>query len=109
MERKFIKFADWESKKYNTVTEDSDADNTKKEAPENPELHTRLAQVTKVRREAIHAKDDIKVQILDIEAKIIKLDIEKNDLIKKKAELESAHAIHKKTSKEGKTNVKEDE
>ena len=54
-------------------------------------------------------KDDIKTQIIDLEIRLIKLDIEKNDILRKKAELESAHSINKKNSTEGKTNVKENE
>ena len=107
MDNKFVRFSDWESKRFKKVEED--APGTKTEAPGNAELHAKLADITKARRESVRSKNDINTQILDIETKLIRLDIEKNDLLKRKADLQSAHEIASKTQLEGKTNVKEDD
>lgn len=107
MDNKFVRFSDWESKRFQKVEEDNGTP-AKSEAPGNAELHAKLADITKARRESVRGKDDIKTQILDIETKLIRLDIEKNDLLKRKADLQSAYEITSKTQLEGKTNVKED-
>jgi hypothetical protein len=107
---KFTKFADWESQKYNRkVEEDSTGTNKESEikTQENAALIAQLADVVKARKEAIRNKDDFEAQILEIESKLIKLDIERNDLAKKKADLISARDISATERKEAKTNVKE--
>lgn len=108
MDNKFVRFSDWESKRFQKVEEDGVEAPAKTEAPGNAALHARLAEIIKVRRESVRSKDDIKTQILDIETKLIRLDIEKNDLLKRKVDLQSAYEIASKTQLEGKTNVKED-
>ena len=105
---KFTKFTDWESQKYKrNIKEDSV--NIKKESdrPENAALIAQLADVVKARKVAIREKDDFEAQILDIESKLIKLDIERNDLVKKKSDLVAARDIAATERKEAKTNVKE--
>jgi len=112
MNSKFVKFSDWESNKYKSVDEDGAQASSKAAAAEgsnSAELHANLASLANTRREAVRVKDDIRVQIIDLEIRLMKLEIERNDILKKKAELESAHTINKKVSTEGKTNVKEDE
>jgi len=111
MNNNFVKFADWESNKYKPVEEDAptSTDATPVETKSSAELHAQLANLSNIRRDSVRVKDDIKTQIIDLEIRLIKLDIEKNDILRKKAELESAHSINKKNSTEGKTNVKENE
>ena len=104
---KFVKFADWESGKYKQVEEDSTTPTDSKENVENAALIAQLADVVRARKQAIRDKDDFQAQILEIESKLIKLDIERNDLVKKKADLEAARTISTTERKEGKTNVKE--
>lgn len=104
----FTKFAEWESQKYNKKVEE-DSSEIKKESDkvENAALIAQLADVVKARKEAIRNKDDFEAQILEIDSKLIKLDIERNDLAKKKADLVAARDISATERKEAKTNVKE--
>jgi hypothetical protein len=112
---KFVKFSDWESKKYSQssveeeteVASNTDAKQSNANTTENAGLIAQLSDVEKARKEAIRNKDTFQSQILEIEAKLLKLSIERNDLSKRKADLELAKTIAAKTSKEGKTNVKE--
>jgi hypothetical protein len=107
---KFTKFADWESRKYIRKVEEDSTNTTKEPEQKNQEnsaLIAQLADVVKARKEAIRNKDDFEAQILEIESKLIKLDIERNDLVIKKADLVSARDISATERKEAKTNVKE--
>lgn len=104
-----MRFSDWEAKKYDAaVKEDAVETKTAAEPSANAALIAQLADVEKARKEAVRNKESFQSQILDIESKLIKLDIERNDLTKKKQDLEHAKTIALTTSKEGKTNVKED-
>lgn len=104
----FTKFSEWESQKYSKkIEEDASEVSTDSKTPENAALIAQLADVVKSRKEAIRNKDDFEAQILEIESKLIKLDIEKNDLTKKKADLMAARDISATERKEAKTNVKE--
>jgi len=101
---KFVKFSDWESKKYNSVKEDA---KEVAKSPVNAELIANLADVSKQRKQAIRDKNDFQAQILEIESKLIKLEIEKNHLTQQKSDLIAAQQIASTSRKEGKTNVKE--
>jgi len=104
-----MRFSDWEAKKYDAaVKEDTEEIKTAAEPSANAGLIAQLADVEKARKEAVRNKESFQSQILEIESKLIKLDIERNDLTKKKQDLEHAKTIALTTSKEGKTNVKED-
>ncbi len=104
-----MRFSDWEAKKYDAaVKEDAIEIKSAAEPSANAGLIAQLADVEKARKEAVRNKESFQSQILDIECKLIKLEIERNDLTKKKQDLEHAKAIALTTSKEGKTNVKED-
>lgn len=105
----YMRFSDWEAKKYDAaVKEDTEEIKTAAEPSANAGLIAQLADVEKARKEAVRNKESFQSQILEIESKLIKLDIERNDLTKKKQDLEHAKTIALTTSKEGKTNVKED-
>ena len=104
-----MRFSDWEAKKYDAaVKEDAEEIKTAAEPSANAGLIAQLADVEKARKEAVRNKESFQSQILEIEAKLIKIEIERNDLTKKKQDLEHAKTIALTTSKEGKTNVKED-
>jgi len=104
-----MRFSDWEAKKYDAaVKEDAEEIKTAAEPSANAALIAQLADVEKARKEAVRNKESFQSQILEIEARLIKIEIERNDLIKKKQDLEHAKTIALTTSKEGKTNVKED-
>jgi hypothetical protein len=105
----YMRFSDWEAKKYDAaVKEDAEEIKTAAEPSANAGLIAQLADVEKARKEAVRNKESFQSQILEIEAKLIKIEIERNDLTKKKQDLEHAKTIALTTSKEGKTNVKED-
>jgi len=106
MNRKFIKFSDWEASKAKSLKEES---NNKKETknPDNSELIAKLSDLQRERKQAIRDSRDFDAQILEVESKIIKLDIQRNDLQKKLEELQSAKVISEKERREGRTNVKE--
>ena len=109
MERTYMRFSDWEAKKYDAaVKEDADEIKTAAEPSANAALIAQLADIEKARKEAVRNKESFQSQILEIESKLIKIEIERNDLTKKKQDLEHAKTIALTTSKEGKTNVKED-
>lgn len=104
-----MKFSDWEATKYApAVKEDAEETKTAAEPSANAALIAQLADIEKARKEAVRNKESFQSQILEIEGKLIKLEIERNDLTKKKQDLEHAKTIALTTSKEGKTNVKED-
>ncbi len=104
-----MRFSDWEAKKYDAaVKEDTEEIKTAAEPSANAALIAQLADIEKARKEAVRNKESFQSQILEIESKLIKIEIERNDLTKKKQDLEHAKTIALTTSKEGKTNVKED-
>lgn len=104
-----MRFSDWEAKKYDAaVKEDAEEIKTAAEPSANAALIAQLADIEKARKEAVRNKESFQSQILEIESKLIKIEIERNDLTKKKQDLEHAKTIALTTSKEGKTNVKED-
>jgi hypothetical protein len=90
------------------VKEDAEEIKTAAEPSANAALIAQLADIEKARKEAVRNKESFQSQILEIESKLIKIEIERNDLTKKKQDLEHAKTIALTTSKEGKTNVKED-
>jgi hypothetical protein len=108
----FVKFKDWENAKHKPVEEDASTEVADKETAsdkntENSALIAQLNDVIMQRKQAIRDKQDYTAQILEIDAKLLKLAIEKNDLTKKKNDLEAAKEIAIVNRKEGKTNVKE--
>jgi uncharacterized membrane protein YdbT with pleckstrin-like domain len=103
----FIKFSDWETNKYARPVQE-DSDKSKEVESENSVLLANLADLVKARKQAIRDKDDFTAQILEIDIKLVKIEIERNDLTKKKNDLVQAQKIAEVSRKEGKTNVKEE-
>ncbi len=109
----FIKFRDWETQRHKQIDEESDVEvvsssqDASDKNTENSALIAQLNDVIMQRKQAIRDKHDYTAQILEIDAKLLKLAIEKNDLTKKKNDLEAAKEIAMINRKEGKTNVKE--
>ena len=103
---KFTKFSDWEKTKYSAVKEeDQDAAST----PENAELLAQIGDLVARRKAHIKSKDDFEAQILDIDIKLLKLDVEKNDLIEKRKHLTGAKEIAATRRVEGKRNDDKDD
>jgi len=96
---KFTKFSDWEKNRY-SVAEDVDT----QENPEGAaELMAKIADLTAKRKAHIKNKEDFEAQILEIEIKIMKIDLEKLDLIAKRKQLVGAKDIAAKQRTEGKS------
>ena len=94
----FTKFSEWESQKYSKkIEEDASKVSKDSKTPENAALIAQLADVVKSRKEAIRNKDDFEAQILEIESKLIKLDIDKNDLITIKTPINQENIEHSYT------------
>jgi hypothetical protein len=97
---KFTKFSDWEKTKYSSLEEDKNGATT----PENAELLAQIGDLVAKRKAHIKSKDDFEAQILDIDIKLLKLDVEKNDLIEKRKHLTGAKQIAATRRVEGKRN-----
>ena len=103
---KFTKFSDWEKTKYTAVEEDGQE---KKTSIENSELLAQIGDLVAKRKAHIKSKDDFEAQILDIDIKLLKLDVEKNDLIEKRKHLSAAKQIAATRRVEGKRNDDKDD
>ena len=103
---KFTKFSDWEKSKYSTVKEE---EQEKATTPENAELLAQIGDLVAKRKAHIKSKDDFEAQILDIDIKLLKLDVEKNDLIEKRKHLTGAKEIAATRRVEGKRNDDKDD
>jgi hypothetical protein len=95
---KFTKFSDWEKTKY-AVAEKEDSDNTEGGS----ELMAKIADLVTKRKAHIKNKEDFEAQILEIDIKILKLDLEKMDLKAKRQQLTGAKEIASKQRTEGKS------
>jgi hypothetical protein len=109
MENKFVKFTEWEGQRFKKIEEDKVENPKSVENRKNAELLARLADVQRSRKDAIRDKNDFEAKILEIEGKLLKIELDKNDLLKKRLDLEEARNLSLTTRKEGKTNVKENQ
>jgi uncharacterized protein (DUF3084 family) len=100
------KFADWEKAKY-SVKEDNEKKTEEKKDSSSAHLIAELEDLTEKRKKALREKDSYEAQILELEIKLKKLDIEKADLQKKQKDLSEAREIAKKTKLEGRTHDQE--
>jgi hypothetical protein len=95
---KFTKFSDWEKTKYAV------AENDESESPEGgSELMAKIADLVAKRKSHIKNKEDFEAQILEIDIKMLKLDLEKLDLQAKRKQLTGAKDIASKQRTEGKS------
>jgi len=95
----FIKFTEWENRK-NPIQEEAE-DKTTSEG--NAELLAQIADLVAKRKAHIKNKDDFEAQILEIDIKILKAELEINELREKRKHLTGAKEIASKTRKEGKS------
>ena len=105
MNAKFEKFSDWEKKKYESK-EGDEKSATIKEAS-SAKLIAELEELTDQRKKALTEKDTYEAQILEISIKLKKLEIERNDLMKKQKDLSEAKELSKKIKLEGKSHDQE--
>jgi hypothetical protein len=95
---KMTRFSDWEKTKY-SANEKENASNT---SEANAELLAEIADLTNQRKSHIKNKEDFKAQILEIDIKLLKLEVEKNNLKDKRKQLAGAEEISKQKRTEGK-------
>ncbi|NBO21769.1 hypothetical protein EBU94_00290 [bacterium] len=99
--KKMIKFNEWEQVKlgsFKEVTEtDAGTDDTVI-----ADLIARLDELTMARKRLIKNANNIEAQILEVDIKLIKLEMEKHDLENKKKQLQKAQDISKERNVEGK-------
>jgi hypothetical protein len=100
------KFADLEKAKY-SVKEDKEKETEESKEPSSAKLIAELEELTEKRKKALREKDSYEAQILELEIKLKKLDIEKSDLVKKQKDLSEAREIAKKTKIEGRSHDQE--
>lgn len=93
------KFKDWENTKYSVKEEAEEAPSQK-----NAELLATLADLVAQRKIHIKNKEDFEAQILEIDIKLVKIEIEKNELQEKRKQLTGAKEIASVRRKEGKRN-----
>jgi len=98
---KFVKFKDWESSKQAAIKEEAGGEPT---SQSNAELLAQIADLTAQRKAHVKNSQDFEAQILEIEIKILKLEVDQNELKEKKKQLVGAKDIAAKRRTEGKTN-----
>lgn len=94
-----MKFSDWEKKKYVKNEE-------REEMPKNPssaQLIAELEDLESRRKKAIRNKETYEAQILELDVRLKKIEIEKTEILKKQKDLSEAKEIAKKMKLEGKS------
>lgn len=104
MNTKFEKFSDWEKKKFEAKGGKENPDNTEVSSPQ---LIAELEDLQGKKKKALTEKDGYEAQILEISIKLKKLEIERNNLLKKQKDLSEARDIAKKIKLEGKSHDQE--
>lgn len=99
--KKFSKFNDWESQKYEAQSEvESVVPKSKLEA--NASLLAQIAEVDLKRKAAVKNRKDFEARILEIDGKLLRMEVDKNNLLDSRDQLTAASKIAKETRKEGK-------
>lgn len=96
----FVKFNEWEKTKYTSVEEDKNSPDTTSE--EVAELLAQISELTAERKTHIKNKNDFEAQIIDIDIKILKCQVEQCELKEKRKQLAGAKDISDKRKREGK-------
>jgi hypothetical protein len=102
---KFVKFSEWETSKFK-VSEDKEKSAEPKE-PSSAQLIAELEELTAKRKKAVKEQDSYESQILELDIKLKKLDIERADLLKKQKDLSEARELAKKKNVEGRSHDQE--
>ena len=93
---KFTKFDEWEKSKNPVQEEETQTSEA------NAELLAQIADLVAKRKTHIKNKDDFEVQILDIDIKFLKAELEINELKEKRKQLTGAKEISLNRRREGK-------
>jgi predicted nuclease with TOPRIM domain len=99
--KKMIKFNEWEQVKLGSFKEVTETD-TSTDDTVIADLIARLDELTMARKRLIKNANNIEAQILEVDIKLIKLEMEKHDLENKKKQLQKAQDISKERNVEGK-------
>jgi len=99
--KKMIKFNEWEQVKLGSFKEVTETD-TSTDDTAIADLIARLDELTMARKRLIKNANNIEAQILEVDIKLIKLEMEKHDLENKKKQLQKAQDISKERNIEGK-------
>ena len=95
---KFDNFKSWKNQRNVEITEESNTDSEKKETkdpevPGNSELLALIEDLAEKRNAASRANDGLGRQIYDLDIRVAKLEMQKNELLAKKKDLEGARSI----------------
>jgi hypothetical protein len=106
---RFTNFKDWKSGKQSSVKEGDAPIDDKKQASEktvagNAELLALIEELAEKRNAASREKDGIGRQIYDLDIRVAKLEMQKNELLAKKKELEAAKNISEIRKRTPRTN-----
>jgi hypothetical protein len=100
--RKMIKFNEWEQEKTGSIKEDAEL-----VAQPNDDviadLIARLDDLTTKRKRLIKNSNNIEAQILEVDIKLIKLEMDKHNLEVKRQQLQKAQELTQERNIEGKT------
>jgi hypothetical protein len=99
--KKMIKFNEWEQVKLGSFKEVTETD-TSTDDTVIADLIARLDELTMARKRLIKNANNIEAQILEVDIKLIKLEMEKHDLENKKKQLQKAQEISQERNIEGK-------
>ena len=100
--RKMIKFNEWEQEKTVSVKEESDLTNQSNDMVI-ADLIARLDELTMKRKRLIKNANNIEAQILEVDIKLIKLEMDKHNLETKRQQLQKAQELTQERNVEGKT------
>lgn len=90
---RFSTFKDWKAGKQIAVVKEEKGDGKEPAVPGNSELLALIEELSIKRNEASRANDGLGRQMYDLDIRIAKLEMQKNELIAKRKELEGAKAI----------------
>jgi hypothetical protein len=101
--KKFIGFSDWEKSKYvkNEEVEKKESETS------SAQLIAELEELSVRRKKAVRDKDAYEAQILELDIRLKKLEIERSEIIRKQKDLSEARDIAKKNNTEGKSHDQE--
>ena len=96
----FTKFSEWEKSKYSANEEEGqDA-----KSPGNAELIAKISDLVAERKAHIKNKEDFQAQILELDIKILKNELENRELAEKRKHLNDAKSLAENRRKEGRNN-----
>jgi hypothetical protein len=90
---RFSTFKDWKTGKQISVVKEEKGEGKEPIVPGNSELLALIEELSAKRNDASRANDGLGRQMYDLDIRIAKLEMQKNELIAKRKELEGAKAI----------------